>query len=144
MKYPTVFSFFCAIFLLSASASPLAANTVANDLLLNDPTENVGDASVTANNFCHLLFTQLKADGLISAATEQVKIEYEFHDIFVNEQILSYELMAKYQQIFQENGIKPGPQRQIHLNKQGPLLIGDFGQYGELMEEIRLNPNAEI
>lgn len=141
MKSSTVLNLFYTFFLVLITTLPVAAGITNIRPLSSDPIE---DTTLPRENLNKLLFCQLRTDQLIDANTQLVKIEFEYHDIFVNEQILSYELIAKYQQLLRENGIEPGPQRQIHLEANGKLLIGDFGQYGELVRETPLPYPSEI
>ncbi|MEM1216008.1 MAG: hypothetical protein AAGJ82_10005 [Bacteroidota bacterium] len=89
-------------------------------------------------SFRQAVLQSLRQDGLIAAEAQHVKIEFEYHDIFVNEVILDYELIAKYQALFREYGIAPGPQRQIRLLSNGEIVIGDFGLQNELLTPVEL------
>lgn len=83
------------------------------------------------------LWEELRADGLASNAN--VVIEFEFHDLFINEEIPGHTLMLKYQRLLRMHGLKSGPQRQIHINEAGQMVIGDFNDWGDLIgEPIRL------
>ena len=84
------------------------------------------------------LWAELKTDGLASTYGTLV-IEFEYHDLFINEEIPEYGLMLKYQRLLRSYGIQPGPQRQIHLFEDGQMLIGDFDNWGDLLNEpVRL------
>jgi len=139
MKSPTVILSYC----LLAALFYLFPNAIeASPDLTPYPPVEISD--LTGKNMSQLLIAQLKTDQLINTETQHVKIEFEFHDIFVNERILPYELLAKYQKIFTDYGIQAGPQRQIHLYTNGDVLIGDFGQYGELIKEMPVEELSEI
>lgn len=88
--------------------------------------------------FRQVLLKELHADQLVAQDAQHVKIEFEYHDIFVNETILDYEMIAKYQVLFRAYGITPGPQRQIRLMSDGNVVIGDFGLQNELLEPVQL------
>ena len=139
MKSPTVilFYFFLAS-VLTLSAGP--ASAFQNSAF--SPTPEIKE--LRGKSLRQILCAQLRADQLITGEAQHVKIEFEFHDIFVNERILPYELIAKYQKIFTNYGIQAGPQRQIHLYSNGDVLIGDFGQYGELIKETPVEELSEI
>jgi hypothetical protein len=140
MKSPTVFFTYCAIFTF-LHLFPFAANGMKNTKLTSDTIES---EELVKKNLNKTLICQLLADQLITAETQYIKIEFEYHDIFVNEQALSYELMTKYQKMLMSNGIQPGSQRQIHLETSGSILVGDFGLYGELIREMPLAIPSEI
>lgn len=132
MKYPTVLSLLCAFCFISASALPLAAGHPT----MTDPISCEANCTSPCNgthSLQQLLFSELLIDQLIDGEDSIIKIEFEFHDLFVNERILSYELIAKYQQILYAHDITPGPQRQIHLHRNGRLVVGDFAPNGQLL-----------
>lgn len=139
MKSPTVFFFYCLL------ASTLCLFPVSADAFgVLDKAPITANNDLNVKNLNKVLFSQLLADQLISMETQYVKIEFEYHDIFVNERILSYELITKYQKIFTDYGIHSGPQRQIHIYTNGDILIGDFGQYDELLKEAPIEELSEI
>lgn len=127
MKYPTVFSILCTLFFLNFSNG--CPECVANDTFLLSTEEIV---------LRDELRRELVADQLVGQH-EGVKIEFEFHDLFINEVIPTGELMEKYQSLLNMHGIKAGPQRQIHLFPNGKIEIGDYDDWGQLLgDPIRL------
>ena len=127
MKYPTVLFFFSALFFLNFSNGCPAC--LASDTFLLSTEEIV---------LRDELRRELIADQLVGHQ-EGVKIEFEFHDLFVNEVIPDGDLMVKYQSLLRMHGIQAGPQRQIHLFPNGKIEIGDYDDWGQLIgEPIRL------
>jgi hypothetical protein len=124
MKYPTLFSVLCACFLFNAGSYPTTPAA--------KPTLSV-NAEFTTCDLHAVLWANLIADQLINNQDELVKIEFEYHDIFVNQRILSYELIEKYHQLLTHYGVKPGSQRQIHLYANGHLAIGDVNGRGQML-----------
>lgn len=96
------------------------------------------DSSELISEFRQVLLAELRADDLISNDAKHVKIEFEYHDIFVNETIIEFELTPKYKSLFERYGIEPGPQRQIRVLSSGEVVIGDFGLQNELLESVQL------
>lgn len=127
MKYPTVLFFFCALFFLNFSND--CPECVASDTFLLSTEEIV---------LRDELRRELIADQLVGHQ-EGVKIEFEFHDLFINEVIPNGNLMVKYQSLLRMHGIQAGPQRQIHLLANGKIEIGDYDDWGQLIgDPIRL------
>ena len=75
---------------------------------------------------------ELVADQLVGN-NEGVKIEFEFHDLFINEVIPAGGLMAKYQSLLRVHGIETGPQRQVLISPNGKIEIGDDDDWGQLL-----------
>lgn len=128
MNHPTVICILFATLFMSLAPYP-AADTSAHDALVLSPQEM---------QLRDHLWAELKADGLTGAPGTLV-IEFEYHDLFINEQIPEYSLMLKYQELLRSYGLKSGSHRQIHLFKDGQMLIGDFNDWGDLLgEPVRL------
>ena len=128
MNHPTVICILFAILFMSLASYP-AADTSATDALVLSPQEM---------QLRDHLWEELQADGLANASSTLV-IEFEYHDLFINEVIPEYSLMLKYQRLLSSYGLKSGPQRQIHLLEDGRMLIGDFNDWGDLLgEPVRL------
>lgn len=127
MKYPTVLLFFCTLFFLNFSND--CPECITSDTFLLSTEEIV---------LRDELRRELAADQLVSHQ-EAVKIEFEFHDLFINEVIPNGDLMVKYQSLLRMHGIQAGPQRQIHLFPNGKIEIGDYDDWGHLIgDPIRL------
>ena len=126
MNHPTVICFLLTTLLMSMAPSP--SDSSRTNLVLNPQEVELRDQ----------LWQELQADGLARTGSTVI-IEFEFHDLFINESIPSYNLMQKYQRLLRNYGLSSGPQRQIHLLEDGRMLIGDFNDWGDLMgEPIRL------
>jgi hypothetical protein len=127
MKYPTVFSILCTLFFLNFSND--CPECVTSDTFLLSTEEII---------LRDELRRELVADQLVGGQ-EAVKIEFEFHDLFVNEVIPTGELMIKYQSLLRVHGIQAGPQRQVRLFPNGKIEIGDYNDWGQLIgTSIRL------
>lgn len=127
MKYPTVFSILCTLVFLNFS--PECPDCVTSDTFLLSTEEIV---------LRDELRRELVADQLVGHH-EGVKIEFEFHDLFINEVIPAGDLMVKYQSLLRMHGIQAGPQRQVHLYPNGRIEIGDYDDWGQLLgDPIRL------
>lgn len=122
MKYPTVFCILCTLFFMSISHYT-TSDSISADKIILTPTEV---------ELREELVSTLLADQLIRQG-EAVKVEFEFHDLFVNERILDYDLMAKYQNLLRSYGIQSGPQRQVRIGTDGSMIIGDFDDWGQLI-----------
>ncbi len=127
MKYPTVFITLCTLFFLNFSVD--CPECVTSDTFLLSTEEIV---------LREELRRELVADQLVGNH-EGVKIEFEFHDLFINEVIPTGELMVKYQSLLRMHGIQAGPQRQVHISPNGKIEIGDYDDWGQLLDApIRL------
>ena len=128
MNHPTVICILFATLFMSLAPYPAADTSDTNTLVLSPQEIQLRDQ----------LWAELKTDGLASTYGTLV-IEFEYHDLFINEEIPEYGLMLKYQRLLRSYGIQPGPQRQIHLFEDGQMLIGDFDNWGDLLNEpVRL------
>jgi hypothetical protein len=121
MKYPTVFSILCTLFFLNFSHD--CPECISSDSFLLSTEEIVLGEE---------LRRELVADQLVGH-NEGVKIEFEFHDLFINEVIPAGELMVKYQSLLRMHGIEAGPQRQVLLSPDGKIEIGDYDDWGQLL-----------
>lgn len=124
MNHPTVICILLSVLFMSLAATPAVDTSVIEAAMLTPQETELRD----------YLWEELKADGL-TTANEAVVIEFEFHDLFINEEIPGYAQMLKYQKLLRSFGVTSGPQRQIHLSANGGLIIGDFNDWGELLGE---------
>ncbi|WP_020536179.1 hypothetical protein [Lewinella cohaerens] len=121
MKYPTVVTILCTLFFLNFSND--CPECVTSDTFLLSTEETV---------LRDELRRELVADQLVGNH-EGVKIEFEFHDLFINEVIPTGGLMAKYQSLLRMHGIEAGPQRQVLISPSGKIEIGDYDDWGQLL-----------
>lgn len=128
MNYPTVLCILSTLFFLNFNINDCPDCIPSDTFVLSIEETALRDELRTA-----------LADDQLAKSQETVKIEFEFHDLFINETILDMEMMQKYQMLLRKYGVAAGPQRQIHLLADGKILIGDFNDWGELLDApIRL------
>ncbi len=124
MNHPTVICFLFSVFFMSVAASPALDTSIVKASVLTPQEMELRD----------YLREELLADGLVNS-NQAVVIEFEYHDLFINEEIPDYAQMLKYQEMLRSFGVTSGPQRQIHLSSNGGIIIGDFNDWGEMLGE---------
>jgi len=79
------------------------------------------------------LVAKLLKDKLISKAHKKAIVELHEDQVVVNGKALDKGLEAVYRKLIAINyGVNSGPQREIHLAPKF-IMIGDFGDYGEML-----------
>ncbi|MEL6969898.1 MAG: hypothetical protein AAFZ63_05660 [Bacteroidota bacterium] len=124
MNHPTVICILFSLLFMSVAPGPAVDTSAVETGALTPQEMELRD----------YLWEELQADGL-AASNQAVVIEFEFHDLFINEEIPGYAQMLKYQKMLRSFGVTSGPQRQIHLSSNGGLIIGDFNDWGEMLGE---------
>lgn len=122
MNHPTVICILFSLLFMSMSAYLTVDSCKLNDWAMSPQETELRDR----------LWEELQADQLASAE-QAIVIEFEYHDLFINEVIPEYSLMLKYQRLLRSFGVQGGPQRQVQLLENGRILIGDFDDRGQLM-----------